>query len=125
MYIASTFVRRKNQVTTYLNDSVAKGIIRENTSEYASPVVLMKKKNGEIRMCIDFRALNKVAIRDNFPLPLIEDQLDLLEGKKYFTTLDFKNGFFHVKMHEDSVKYTSFVIPLGQYKYMRIKRCSS
>lgn len=71
-------------------------------------------------MCIDFRTLNAVTTRDNFPLPLIEDQLDLLEGKKYFTILDLKNGFFHIKMHEDSVKYTSFVTPLGRYEFERI-----
>lgn len=71
-------------------------------------------------MCIDFRTLNAVTTRDNFPLPLIEDQLDLLEGKKYFTILDLKDGFFHIKMHKDSVKYTSFVIPLGQYEFERM-----
>jgi len=59
-------------------------------------------------MCIDFRKLNKITARDNFPLPLIEDQLDLLAGKKYFTTLDLKDGFFYIKMHEKSIKYTSF-----------------
>lgn len=93
-----------------------KGIIRESTSEYASPIVLLeRKKNGEIRKCVDYRALNKITTRDNFPLPLIEDQLNLLSGKKYFTSPDLKNGFFHVKMDKDSIKYTSFVTPLGQY----------
>jgi len=71
-------------------------------------------------MCVDFRTLNKITVRDNFPLPLIKDQLDLLAGKKYFTTLDLKDGFFHIKMHEDSIKYTSFVTPLGQYEYLRM-----
>jgi len=71
-------------------------------------------------MCINFRTLNKVTVRDNFPLPLIEDQLDLLAGKKYFTTLDLKDGFFHIRMHEDSIKYTSFVTPLGQYEYVKM-----
>jgi len=64
-----------------LDELLAKGIIRESMSEYASPIVLTKKKNGETRMCIDFRKLNKIMARDNFPLPLIEDQLDLLTGK--------------------------------------------
>lgn len=110
----------KSKLRHILDDLLAKGIIRESTSEYASPIVLTKKKTGETRMCIDFRTLNKVTTRDNFPLPLIEDQLDLLEGKKYFTTLDLKDGFFHVKMHDDSIKYTSFVTPLGQYEYLRM-----
>lgn len=81
---------------------------------------MTKKKNGETRICIDFRTLNKITVRDNFPLPLIEDQLDLLAGKKYFTTLDLKDGFFHIQMHEDSIKYTSFVTPLGQYEYIKM-----
>ncbi|XP_076660976.1 uncharacterized protein LOC143364587 [Halictus rubicundus] len=110
----------KNKLRGILDGLLEKGIIRESTSEYASPIVLTKKKNGEIRMCVDFRTLNKITIRDNFPLPLIEDQLDLLEGKKYFTTLDLKDGFFHVKMHEDSIKFTSFVTPFGQYEYTRM-----
>ncbi|XP_011874435.1 PREDICTED: uncharacterized protein LOC105565665, partial [Vollenhovia emeryi] len=110
----------KGKLREILDELIAKGIIRESTSEYASPIVLTKKKNGETRMCVDFRALNKITTRDHFPLPLIEDQLDLLEGKRYFTTLDLKDGFFHIKMHEESIKYTSFVTPLGQYEYVRM-----
>ncbi|XP_076620054.1 uncharacterized protein LOC143341206 [Colletes latitarsis] len=106
----------KSKLKEIIEDLLEKGAIRESTSEYASPIVLAKKKNGELRMCIDFRKLNKVTKRDNFPLPLIEDQLDLLQGKKYFTLLDLKDGFFHIKMHENSIKYTSFVTPLGQYE---------
>lgn len=59
-------------------------------------------------------------IRDNFPLTLIDDCLDYLGGKKFFSTLDLKNGFFHVKVAEDSKKYTSFVTPYGQYEYNRM-----
>ncbi|KAL0104005.1 hypothetical protein PUN28_016995 [Cardiocondyla obscurior] len=102
----------KAELRTTLDNLMSKKVIRESTSEYASPIVLTKKKNGETRMCVDYRTLNKVTARDNFPLPLIEDQLDLLTGKKYFTTLDLKDGFYHVRMHENSVKYTSFVTPL-------------
>lgn len=110
----------KPKLRNILDDLLDRGIIRESTSEYASPIVLTRKKNGETRMCIDFRKLNKVTARDNFPIPLIEDQLDLLGGKKYFTTLDLKDGFFHIKMHEDSTKYTSFVTSLGQFEYTRM-----
>jgi len=64
--------------------------------------------------------LNKITARDNFPLPLIENQLDLLAGKKYFTTLDLKDRLFHIKMHEESIKYTSFVTPLEQYEFVKM-----
>lgn len=110
----------KSKLKIILDKWLKDGIIRPSESEYASPIVLTKKRNGELRMCIDFRMLNKITARDNFPLPLIEDQLDLLEGKKYFTTLDLKDGFFHIRMHEDSVKFTSFVSPLGQYECLRM-----
>lgn len=103
-----------------LDGLLEKGVIRESTSVYASPIVLVRKKNGDMRLCIDYRTLNRLTARDNFPLPLIEDQLNVLAGKKYFTTLDLKDGFFHIKMHENSIKYTSFVTPLGQYEYVRM-----
>lgn len=110
----------KERLRSILDEFLSEGVIRESTSEYASLIVLTKKKNGETRMCIDYRTLNKITLRDNFPLPLIEDQLDLLEGKKYFTALDLKDAFYHIMMHEDSTKYTSFVTPLGQYEYVRM-----
>ncbi|XP_046144395.1 uncharacterized protein K02A2.6-like [Osmia bicornis bicornis] len=110
----------KTQLKEIIDTLLEKKVIRESTSEYASPIVLLRKKTGEIRMCIDFRVLNKVTVRDNLPLPLIEDQLNVLSGKKYFTTLDLKDGFFHISMHPDSIKYTSFVTPLGQYEYLKM-----
>lgn len=103
----------KSKLQNIFNELAEKGIIRESTSEYVSPIVSTKKKNRETRMCIDFCTLNKITARDNFPLPLIEDQLDLSKEKKYFTTLDLKDGFHHIKMHENLIKYTSFVMPLG------------
>lgn len=71
----------KAKVQETLDDLLDRGIIRPNKSEYSSPIVLTRKKNGETRMCVDYRALNKVIARDNYPLPLIEDQLDTLRGK--------------------------------------------
>lgn len=71
-------------------------------------------------MYIDYRALNKKIIRDNFPLPLIEDCIEYITGKKWFTLLDLKDGFFHVEIDEETIPYTSFVTPLGQYEYLRM-----
>ena len=96
------------------------GVIRPSESEYASPIVLTSTKNGEIRICIDYHTVNKYLVRDNQPLPLIEDQLDMLEGKRYFTVLDLKDGFHHIRIADDSVKYTPFVTPFGQYEYLRL-----
>lgn len=112
---------QKRKLKIILDELLLKGYIRESYSPYASPIVLIKKKNSDdYRLCIDFRELNKVTIRDRYPLPLIDDQLDLLRGKCYFTSLDLKNGFHHIKMSDDSIKYTSFITPLGQFEYLRM-----
>ena len=68
--------------------------IRQSESPYASPVVMVLKKNGEYRKCVDYRALNKITVRDNFPLNLIETCLEYLGSDRYFSTLDLKNVFF-------------------------------
>ena len=110
----------KTQTTKMVNELLAAGVIRPSDSPYASPIVLVKKRNGDVRMCIDYRTLNKMTIRNNFPLPLIDDCLDYLQGKQFFTVIDLKNGFFHVKMASDSIKYTAFVTTNGQYEYLRM-----
>lgn len=110
----------KEKVRQILDDLLQRNIVRKSVSEYASPIVLTRKKNGDIRMCVDYRALNKVLIRDNYPLPLIDDQLDALRGKRYYSSLDLKDGFYHIAMAPDSVKYTSFVTPLGQFEFVKM-----
>ena len=76
-----------------LDELLRKGNVSE--SPYASPIVLVKKKNGDMRMCVDYRALNKITLKDNYPLPVIEDCLDYLGNKKIFSTLDLENSFLH------------------------------
>lgn len=71
-------------------------------------------------MCIDYRILNKFLEADNYPLSLIEDQIDVLKGKKYFTLLDLKDRFYYINMAEDSIKFTSFVTPFGQYEFLKM-----
>lgn len=94
-----------------MNIWIEEGIIRPSTSGYASPIVLVRKKDGSARVCVDFRKLNQLILRPLSPLPLIEDQLDALAEGVYFTVLDLQNGFFHVDVDESSQKYTAFVIP--------------
>ncbi|XP_055527292.1 uncharacterized protein LOC129719903 [Wyeomyia smithii] len=94
------------------------GIIQPSASEFSSPIVLAHKKDWSGRLCVDYRRLNKVLVRDHFPLPLIEDILDDLHGARVFTTLDLENGFFHVPVDDSSRKYTSFVTPFDQYEFL-------
>lgn len=112
----------KTKVREIISDLQAQGIIRPSDSPYASPIVLVKKKDGSTatRMCVDYRTLNGITLRDNFPLPLIEDCLEYLEGKQYFSVLDLKNGFHQVRVSDASIKFTSVVTPMGQFEYVRM-----
>lgn len=101
-------------------DLINNGIIRESHSPFASPMILVKKKNGQNRLCVDFRALNKITVKDRYPLPRIEDQLDELSGNKYFTSLDMASGFHQIPIAEDSIEKTAFVTPDGHYEYLRM-----
>ncbi|GFV07429.1 hypothetical protein TNCV_1737841 [Trichonephila clavipes] len=79
-----------------------------------------KKKDGPSRMCIDYRKLNQKLVKDKFPLPIIEDVLDTLQEAKVYSTLDLRNGFFHVDVDEDCRKYTSFIVPDGQFEFNKV-----
>ena len=110
----------KAKVSNIIEKLKVDGIIRESSSEYSSPIVLVRKKNGEVRMGVDYRALNRIMARDNYPLPLIEDLLGNLREKRYFSSMDLKNGFYHIPMAQESIKYTSFVTPIGQFEYLKM-----
>jgi len=69
---------------------------------------------------IDYRKLNQKIVKDRYPLPLVENQLDQLQDAKIFSVLVLKNSFFHVEVAEESRKYTSFIVPNGQYEFMRM-----
>lgn len=108
------------EVDKIVEGLLSAGIIRPSNSPYSFPIVLRTKKSGERRMCIDYRSLNKITVRDSYPIPLIDDCLERVEGKKYFSVLDLKNGFHQVNMALDSVQYTAFVTPGGQYEYVKM-----
>lgn len=96
------------------------GIVRPNYSEYSSPIVVVAKKDGTKRICVDYRALNKKVVRDEYPLPLIDDQIEKLYNAKVFTKLDLRNGFFHVPVDQDSRKYTTFVTESGTFEFLKM-----
>lgn len=112
--------KEKSEVETQIDKWLREGIVRESSADFASCVVLVKKKDGTSRMCVDYRRIHKKIVQDKYPLPLIEDQLDALQDARVFSTLDLKNGFFHVKVHEDSVKYTAFVTHRGHYEFLKM-----
>lgn len=110
----------RETVRNLIDDLIKNEIIRPSNSPYASPAFLVKKKNGDSRLVCDFRALNRITVKDRYPLPRIDDQIDQLSNKKYFTTLDMAAGFHQIKVHPDSVEKLAFVTPDGQFEYLRM-----
>lgn len=105
----------KEIVDKQMNEWLEDGTIRPGNSDYASPVVVIPKKDGSYRVCIDYRKLSKKTIKDRYPTPIMEDVLDALQSSRVFSTIDLKNGYFHVAVNEKSQKYLSFITPMGQY----------
>ena len=108
----------RQEVTRQLQDMQAAGIIQPSKSPWASPIVLVQKKDGSHRFCVDYRELNSVTKKDTFPLPRIDDLLDQLGCAKYFSTLDLASGFWQIRVHPDSVEKTAFAVPQGLYEFV-------
>jgi len=100
-----------------LNKYCKLGVISPSNSPWAAPVILVKKKNGDYRMVIDYRKLNAKTKKDAYPLPRIDDLLDTLGKAKVFSALDMRSGFHQVPLHEDSKEFTAFTTKYGTYHY--------
>lgn len=108
------------KVRDMVQEMLDSGIVRESSSPYASPIVLVQKKTGEKRLCVDYRALNRKTKKDHYPLPRVEDQLDQLSGNTLFTSLDLASGYYQIPISEESRSKTAFVTPDGQFEYNRM-----
>ncbi|KAJ9520658.1 hypothetical protein QJQ45_007456 [Haematococcus lacustris] len=103
----------KKQITAFL----AQGIIEPSSSPYAAPVLFVKKKSGELRMCVDYRQLNKQTLRDQYPLPRIDDLFDKLAGCTVFSSLNLQAGYHQIRIPAEDVPETAFRTPDGHYQY--------
>jgi Reverse transcriptase (RNA-dependent DNA polymerase) len=92
-------------------------LIRPSSSPWTSPVVLVRKKNGKLRFCVDYRKLNGITKKDAYPLPRIDDMLNTLKGSKWFSTLDLASGYWQVAMHPRDREKTAFVTRYGIYEF--------
>ena len=94
------------------------GVVRRSRSNWSSPIVLAKKDGGKaLRLCNDFRHINQVTVSDHFPLPNVEDCINMLAGSQYFTTLDCQSGYWQVPLDEESKRITAFQAGNGFYEY--------
>lgn len=107
-------------VRKHLQELLAAGIIRESESPFASPIVVVRKKDNSVRLCIDFRKLNAQTIRDAYALPNLEEVFTMLTGSKWFSVLDLKSGYYQIEMDEADKQKTAFVCPLGFWEFNRM-----
>ena len=107
----------REEVAEQLRKMQDQGVIQPSCSPWASPVVLVHKKDGSLRFCIDYRGLNTVTKTDLFPLPRIDELLDQLGRTKFFSTLDLAAGYWQVQVHPDSREKTAFITHQGLYEF--------
>ena len=108
------------EVKTYIEDLLNGGQIKNSTSPYSSPVVAVRKKNGELRLCIEYRSLNSKTVPDKHPLSRIQTILDNLGGKSWFSILDQRRAYHQGYIHPDDRHKTAFITPWGLYEWVRI-----
>ncbi|UYV79703.1 hypothetical protein LAZ67_18000349 [Cordylochernes scorpioides] len=91
-------------------------IIRPSSSPWASPIILVRKKDGSLRFCVDYRRLKKITKKDVYPLPRIDDALDTLSGSRYFSTMDMRSGYWQIDVDDKDREKTAFITPDGLYE---------
>ena len=96
------------EVMTQIQDLLDKGFIRPSSSPWGAPVLFVKKKDGSMRMCIDYRELNKKTVKNKYPLPRIDDLFDQLQGSSFFSKIDLRSGYHQVRVADPDIPKTAF-----------------
>lgn len=111
----------QKEIDKELEEMIKLGIVEPSNSPWSSPILLVRKKDGTNRFCVDYRKLNAVTVRDSYPLPLVSDTLDKLRNAKYLSSLDVKSAYWQVPMAETSKQYTAFTVPnRGLFQFRRM-----
>ncbi|GBM44268.1 Retrovirus-related Pol polyprotein from transposon 297, partial [Araneus ventricosus] len=120
-------LERKEKADNLVKEMVDNRIIEESSGPWASPIVLVKKKGGSTRFCVDYRKLNEITKKDSYPLPRIDDTLDALNGSQWFTTLDLKSGYWQIEILPEDREKTAFTTGQGlwQFKVMPFGLCNA
>src|SRR4051812_28990007 len=106
------------ELKSQLEELIAKHFIRPSVSPWGAPVLLVKKKDGSMRLCIDYRQLNKVTIKNKYPLPRIDDLLDQLKGACVFSKIDLRSGYHQIRVKNSDVSKTAFRTRYGHYEFL-------
>ena len=101
-----------------LEDLLARGFIRPSTSPWGAPVLFVKKKDGSMRLCIDYRELNKLTVKNRYPLPRIDDLFDQLQGSCVYSRIDLMSGYYQMRIREADVSKTAFRTRYGHYEFL-------
>ena len=109
---------QREEMERQINGLLAKGWIRPSSSPYGSPILFAKKKDGGMRMCVDYRAVNKLTIRNSYPLPRSDDLVDRQVGASTFSCLDLQQAYHQVRLNAADIPKTAFTTPQGLYEYM-------
>ncbi|KAJ9561205.1 hypothetical protein OSB04_006365 [Centaurea solstitialis] len=106
------------ELSNQLEELLAKGFIRPSSSPWGAPILFVKKKDGSLRMCIDYRELNKLTVKNRYPLPRIDDLFDQLQGAAWFSKIDLRSGYHQLKVREEDVHKTAFRTRYGHYEFV-------
>ncbi|WVZ71333.1 hypothetical protein U9M48_019927 [Paspalum notatum var. saurae] len=106
-----------DELKKQLDELLEKGLIRCSVSPWGAPVLFVKKKDGSMRLCIDYRELNAVTIKSKCPMPRIDDLLDQLKGAKYFSKIDLRSRYHQIKIREEDIPKTAFVTRYGHHEF--------
>lgn len=106
-----------DELKRQVEDLMKRGYIQPSVSPFGSPVIFVKKKSGEMRLCVDYRALNAITIKNSYPLPKIDELLDKLHGAQVFSKIDLASGYHQIRVAEEDVQKTAFQCQLGHFEY--------
>ena len=113
-------VIRREKVSSMIQEMQEQGVVKPSSSPWSSPIVLVPKKDGSLRFCVDYRRLNSITKKDVYPLPRIEDILVTLGKAKYFSTLDLASGYWQIKLDPASAQKTAFTSHCGLHEFTRM-----
>ena len=108
---------QKDEIEQQVQELLKQGMIQESSSPFASLVLLVEKKTGEWRLCVDYKRLNALTIKNSYPMPIMEEFLDELAGAIWFSSLDLRSGYHQILVLPDDISKTAFQIHRGHYEY--------